>query len=169
MKVKGGSILSITELGLAMDSITIAPRFRHKDVHVDDFGGEIPPDVMSMLLFADVRMVLSHYDPIVLGTCVAHAVGSTTAGECGPAGAMLLSRGFGIRLYLIPRNDIPWQFKASYLNSEPLEVDIGTKLSQVQLNWRCLPINTSLFTTGRGYLTEPLSRGSKVWVRELED
>ena len=59
------------ELGLASEPITISPRFRLRDLRVDDYGPDIPPDVMSQLSDVQLRMTLVHYDPFILNLCQA--------------------------------------------------------------------------------------------------
>ena len=48
------SIGSTTQLGLSDGPIRISIEFRHKDIQVDAFGGEIPPDVQWMLAAASI-------------------------------------------------------------------------------------------------------------------
>src|SRR4051812_34759896 len=104
VSVKGGDITSITELGLPLNEIKITPHFSHKDIYVDDFGDEVPAEILSKLMWVDVGMVLMHYDAVVLGVCIARSIGAHAVGLCGPAGIPLFARNFGLRLYLLPTN-----------------------------------------------------------------
>ncbi len=167
--VFGGVFTTLTELGLCSDSIRIVPRYAHRDIPVDDFGPDIPAEVLTMTLEAYVRMTLVHFDPIVLGFCIAQAAGTTVAGTCGAAGIPLLTRGLGISLNLRPLNDIPWRFRNSYIDGNPIENPIGTQHSLTQINWRCLPVAPSGFSIGHGYTQEPRSAGAVVWDRGVLD
>ena len=56
------------QLGLSLDQIKITPRFHHRDVHTDDFGPDIPPEVLWNLADIRINMTLVHYDYDVLDT-----------------------------------------------------------------------------------------------------
>jgi hypothetical protein len=123
-----------------------------------------------------LRMTLVHYDPIVVGACIAHAVGAAPelgligeAGTLGAAGTPLLAKGHALRVNLICGNDSPWRFYKCYLDGNPFEAPLGVERTLLQINWRCLPVAQSGFVLGRGYIQEPKSRGAKVWDRGVLD
>jgi hypothetical protein len=193
VKVKGGAHLSghvvgnLTELGLAVDQITVVPKFRHQELKVNDFGPDVPAEVLTMLAEVMIRMNLVHYDHSALDVCIAEAMGGTgdfftEAGTLAPAGTPL---GAGIALHasgnhyisvnlLSPVLDRPWRFRACYLADQPIEYPLGTKASVVSLTWRCIPYTTftsvvSLSTSGQPTVGgEILSSGVVLWDRTLD-
>lgn len=145
-------------LGLAQDSITVAPTFFHDDVKVDDFGPHVPADVQQQLAWVDVSMTLVHADYDVMDVCWNESLGGgmppdsvVTARVAGaymaPTGR-LLSR-FRNRLWSgwhyiglnlsSPELRTPWRFYQSYLTGQPVRYPMGTEVAAVQLNWRCIP------------------------------
>lgn len=64
-----------TELGLATDSITLIPRFVHRDIKVDDFGTDIPAEVLWMMADFNIKMSLIHFDIDVLELCMMESMG----------------------------------------------------------------------------------------------
>jgi hypothetical protein len=68
--MSGHAICNPSELGLTTESVTVEPRFRYRDVGVDDFGPEVPAEVQWMLSDALIRMTLVHHDWNVLDICM---------------------------------------------------------------------------------------------------
>lgn len=148
---------NLSELGLASEGIRITPRFVHKDINVDDFGPEIPAEVMWLLADVNIRMTLIHYDVSILDFCLSESMGGTFlggapglfdfAGIMQPAGSFLgnyvpylLSGYHYTSLNLTsPALNFPWHFPAAYLTGPPIELPLGTQASMVELNWRAIP------------------------------
>lgn len=143
----------LAQLGLASDSISIKPKLFHKNIHVNDFGPDVPVNVMTQLQYVDISMTLIHYDSAVLETCWAEAVGQRNTGsnvaylQAAGAGTLI---GNGRRLYssgnrfmtlnlVGAQADGVWQYPNCYLTSEPFVYPVGTKTSHVELNWRSIP------------------------------
>lgn len=153
------SIGSTTQLGLSDGPIRISIEFRHKDIQVDAFGGEIPPDVQWMLAAASISMTLVHYDVNVLQSCIQESMASSSsegtmsrAGDLMGGGNPLYSAGnsyiaLGI---LSPVGNIPWRFYASYLTGNPITYPLGTEKSLVQMNWRAIPYAQDPWGGGTG-------------------
>mgnify|MGYP001608992929 FL=1 len=83
VKVKGSSsssISTLSELGLAEKEVTISPRFYHSEMRADDFGPNIPPEVMWMLADVQIAMTLVHFDRAVLEACISESMGGSTFG-----------------------------------------------------------------------------------------
>lgn len=157
VKVKGSSsrplISSLTELGLASDSIHIIPRYVHQDIYTDDFGTDVAPETMQKMMDCQVFMTLVHYDKVVLEACMREAGCEPTAGlafSLGPGGqpmgagqAMFGAKNRYIRVYLVPASlptsGRPWRFLSCYLNSEPLDIPVGVEKSLVHLSWKAIP------------------------------
>lgn len=64
------------ELGLTQGPIRIIPNIIHRDVFSDDFGPDVPAEVMSTAADAQVHMTLVHYDESVLHQCIQNSMGN---------------------------------------------------------------------------------------------
>lgn len=183
VKVKGNGALSATlaggtdflatlwELGLATEGVRIIPRFIHQDIHVDDFGPNIPAEVMCMMADCRIEMTLIHYDALVLDACITESLGSSKfpSGTLAPAGQTL---GRGLPLFssgchyislslAASRLVSPWRFPTSYLDSHPLIIPIGTERTIVNLSWRAIPYKPLMPNFGQS--EEIMSSGAVLW------
>lgn len=160
--VKGGSGSAISEtaqLGLSDGPIRISIEFRHKDIQVDAFGGEVPPEVQWMLASATISMTLVHFDIDVLEACIQESMSSSAAdGTMSRAGELM---GGGVDRFgagwsyislgiLSPVASEPWRFYASYLTGNPITVPLGIEKSLVQMNWRAIPYQLDPWGNGTG-------------------
>jgi len=166
------------ELGLASEKITITPNFKHKEVMVNDFGSEIPVNVMWNLTDVTIKMTLIHYDPNILDFCMRESMGGivtrgNAAGIMQPAGKPLgggymMDDGIYLPYQLTSGNHFitmglfsatsgdPWRFWNTYLTSPPVVIPLGTRNSMVDLNWRCIPfVPLSLTPVGHVISTGP--------------
>src|SRR5581483_5195340 len=129
--VKGSNasaIASITELGLSEGPITLTLDFRHRDINVDAWGGEIPPEVQVMLAAVNISMPLIHLDRDILDTCIRESMGGAPAiGQLARAGARMgnntvrfsaANHYIGLNL-ASPVGNKPWRFFTSYLTGPP--------------------------------------------------
>jgi hypothetical protein len=163
--MSGFAIAIRTELGLAADKISVTPRWKNEDIHVDDFGPFIPPEVLWMLADVNIRMRLIHYDQAALQICLAESMGGSVFGFFAPgrpapainqgpidglmagAGSLLgnncapLASGCHyISLNLLsPVLGVPWRFPTAYLDAQPVVIPLGTEASIVDLSWRAIP------------------------------
>lgn len=202
VSVKGGLHLSgtpvarLAQLGLSIDQIVVSPNFKHQDILVDDFGPQIPADIMWHIADVNIRMNLVNFDRSVLMTCVRESMAggmpdlNFNDGLLAPTGSLmgngvdLLSSGnHFISLNLLsPVLGIPWRFRASYLTSQPLEIPLGVKYSMVMLNWRAIPYQPMFpaldsvlcrlgpgRTLANGVPLEILSSGALLWDNTLDD
>jgi hypothetical protein len=162
--MSGAAIGVMSELGLSVGQVTIEPQINFKSVYVNDFGPDVPPDVLTMLSSVKISMTLIHYDPEVLDICIGESmgnsipnlvensdaeggfvqyVGGTLAGAGTPLGG--LKRIFDSGWHYISLNlssqvlGQPWTFPKCYLNRQPVKIPIGTELSQVYMEWTALP------------------------------
>lgn len=135
-------------LGLASDSIRISPRYVHHDMRVDDFGPEIPADVMQNLADVTIRMNLVHVDKDILDVCLRESLGGGAGkwGVLAPAGEILggnkdffASGWHYTSLNLLTNDNLPWRFRAAYLSQNPAEIPLGTRHSIFNLTWRAIP------------------------------
>ncbi len=159
----GGTSGVSFELGLAVDSVKISPKFYNKDLHTDDFGPDCPAEIINQLAEATISMSLVHYDAEILDTCMSEGMGGglnplPTGGVPGfnPLAGMMVGAGAPmgglkpifasgnkfISLYLI--NDpataaVPWHFPATYLTSQPLILPLGSEKTVAELSWRAIP------------------------------
>lgn len=182
VKVRGpaGSIIEeITELGLASESIRLTPRYNHLDILTDDFGPNVPVEVLSHLADANLQMTLVHYDPQILDYCMYLAMGgrgpiSSTNDWDGSLSPAAVPLGLGaplhdeinnyVSVYLVPASyttTVPYRFPACYLDAKPLEIPFGTERTLVKLNWRVIPYQE--FTTGE--ITS--EQGHRLWSHEI--
>lgn len=192
VQVKGSpqSISKVTPLGIASESIKITPHYKHFDLKVDDFGPDIPPEVLWNLTDATIQMTLVHFDPAILSICVAESACGGTEGVMISAGTPM---GGGkplynpanhyITLYLSTNgggttgNAAPWKFPTAYLSVTPFMWPIGVERSLVELTWRAIPYvpqgsssstnsdNKTGVVTTTTTLNDILSAGSTIWTR----
>lgn len=166
----------LTELGLCTDSIQITPRIKNREIMTDDFGDEIPAEVLAKMTDAVVKMTLIHYDEDVLSNCVRQAMGGVRLGAsddwidgtCGPTGR---SMGGGVPLGYFGNRYVtlflwsavgarPWRFPATYI-LDNYDYPVGSKASEVQLTFRALPYVSPVDEDGN--VVEILSDGAVVW------
>ena len=140
------AIPTLKQLGLAEGPIVVRPTFKTQDMHTDDFGPEVPADVMLMLAEVNIDMTLIQYDDDVLETCVADAMGGgapgVNAGAGTPMGAMLPVGVSGNHYISLNISSTVlgrvWRFRASYLTSN-VELPLGTSRTAAKLTWRAIP------------------------------
>lgn len=185
VRVKGaGALANLTtglpqvwELGLALEAVRVRPRFVHHDVHCDDFGPEIPAEVMVLLADVTVRMDLVHYDHTVLDACLAESLGGSVDAQGRPAPGTLAGAGtllggnnapgaagcHFISLTLTsPVLAYPWRFPGAYLTGPAAEFPLGTEKTVVRVEWRCVPYTP--YGT-QDPTKELLSAGAILWDR----
>ena len=170
----GTAIENVEELGTAQEQVQIIPRFIHQDINVDDFGPDIPPEVMAMLMEVSIRMTLVNFDRAILETCMAESVGGGTFGTLPGAGILMggyvdrFAEGnhyIGVNL-TSPSLDQPWRFKHCFLTGQPVEWPVGADHSAVRLTWRCIPYTNPTNTAGDP--TELVSAGVALFDRTLD-
>lgn len=193
VKVKGNGSLAdpnasslpkLWELGLTDEQgiVQIVPRWRNKQVFVDDFP-EVPIEQLWMLASVTIRMTLIHYDSEVLDGVLANSMGGgLIAGEAsfnGYAGYMAgagkpLGGGTGLQernnFYislnlLSPVGQMPWRFPAAVLSESPISIPLGTRATAVQLVWLAIPYKSPI-SNGSG--VELSSAGTPLWDHTLD-
>ena len=153
VSVKGSSasgISSLTQLGLADNSINIRLNPKHMNVFADAWGSERngPPfEIQTFLADADITMTLVHFDPAVLDICFRESMGgASAAGTTARAGARLgngaarfaaTNRFIGLNLSG-PVSSKPYRFYYTYLIGEQ-NFPVGTERSIVTLHWKAIP------------------------------
>ena len=190
VKVKGGGALAspslpnearLRELGLAADKIEIVPKWRHEEIHVDDFGPNIPVELQWMLAEVMIRMRLIHFDDTILTACITESMGGGTEGVMAPAGrpmgagkAMFQPGNHYMSLNLLsPVLNKPWRFKSCLLVTEPLSTPLGTEAIAVDCMWRAIPYALAgagyNLAAGAGVPGELVSSGTVLWDHTLDD
>jgi hypothetical protein len=148
-----------TELGLTTREITLVPRFSHKDLNADDFGPEVPPEVLVYAQEMNIRVALIHFDNDVLDRFVSESTGmggEVPWGVLSPAGKPLggykplyASGNHHVTVFIAsPDFGVPWRFLACHLTQPPLEYPLGTERSVVVLNIRAIPYQVPLHLSG---------------------
>lgn len=134
------------ELGLAQGVVTVSPKFYHKDIMIDDFGPEVPVEVLSMLALVDIDMTMIHVDLDVLYKCVLNsmAVPNGPVGAFSGAGTPLGGNTDATTDYISlnltsPVLARPLRFRAAYLAVNPFEMPLGVKAMPIPLKWRAIP------------------------------
>lgn len=144
----GSTIASTQEFGLAADPVRVTPIFRHRDINLDSWGGEVPADVQWMLSEVMVSFTLIHMDRAILDECLRLSMGGPSAiGQMSRAGTRMGNNivwpnagNKYIQLFLSsPIGAKPWRFFFSYLTNPPMEFPLGTEKSMVPVNWRVIP------------------------------
>lgn len=156
--VSGNWFSDITQLGLTAEPVRIVPVYSHRDIYTDGFGPNVPVDTLWNLGECLLYMTLVNFNVVTLGTCMRAAMGggnldlnddTNLQGFMGPTGRPL---GFGrpigaannnyTTIHLYPTGDspyYPYRFLACYLNSQPLEIPLGTERSLVRVCFRVIP------------------------------
>lgn len=167
VSVSGTFFDEIEELGLTAEPVRIVPIYNHRDIPTDGFGPNVPVETLWNMGECLIYMTLVNYDTNVLGRCYRASMGGGNPdfvdednldGFMGPAG-IPMGGGAGIgqggnyytSLHLYPTQDgayEPYRFRACYLNSQPLEIPIGTERTLVRLGWRCIPYQKLVVTAG---------------------
>lgn len=158
------AIGTIQELGLTEGPIRISPTYRHKDINVDAWGGEIPAEVQFMLAECTISLSLIHFDVSILATCQALSKGFlptanplTQDGTFARAGqrlgnntARFLPGNNYIGLNITsPVSAYPWRFLNTYITN-PLDWPLGTEKSVLTVNFRCIPYTQDPYGGGTG-------------------
>lgn len=192
VSVKGGEHMSgrpigvVSELGLSTDAIVITPRYFHHDMRIDDFGPDVPADVMWNLADVTIRMNLVHYDEEVLDRCERESMGggpaltvfdspTNNAGLIAPAGTILGGNKFlfasgnhfiSVNLFSQTNAELSRRYRTCYLAEQPVVFPIGTRASILQLTWRAIPYQEppSIFNPN----VEWISSGAILWDRDLD-
>lgn len=161
LHMSGRSIAELSELGLAVNGVTIEPELKYKGVHVDDFGPDVPADVQWMLASVRVTARLVHFNPEILEVCLdesmanggwRYAAGPLNsdvgrAGTLAPYGKLLGKRKrmyesgnnfFSVNLESEVLGD-PWRFRMCHLYERPLVLPLGAKASVAEVQFRALP------------------------------
>ena len=175
----------MAELGLAEKNVTITPKYYHKDINVDDFGPNVPADVLAMIAECQITMTLVNFDTTVLDKCLSESIGGGTAGTMPGAGIpmggglpLTNKNNHYIGLYLAsPILEQPWYFPSSYMPNPPMEFPIGTEKTLAKLTWRAIPYKApdpnvnSLSTSGVSVTINTFgdvqSSGAILWQRSF--
>lgn len=194
-----GTISTLQELGLTdpQGEVRIAPRFVHRDIFTDDYGTEIPAEVLWFLADVNITMTLVQFDLKVLDACISEAmgggggtginVGNFPDGTPAFAGALAsagLPMGGGLPVtiagcHYVSLNILsaelgyPYRFPSSYLADRPEVRKLGTKRSMVELNWRAIPyggfgVYSRTGTAARNTTGEVTSEGKILWDHTLD-
>jgi hypothetical protein len=182
------------ELGLTLGPVRVVPNLVHRDIRVDDFGPDIPAEIMSTLADAQIHMTLVHFDDDVLDKCIANSMGGqyrasgfsdTLVGGVFAGAGSLLGNGKQvgepgnnfITLILTTTNAsalnvvAPYRFPTAYICANPLDIPLGTERSLVTVRWRAIayvppfPATEATVPTSSTIPQEIKSRGSVLWYR----
>lgn len=148
------------ELGLTSEQILISYVSHHRDLLTDDFGPQVPAEILVQLAECRIQMTLIHYDPYVLQACLSESMGGAYDTQVYLGDSYLMPRpemmfaanrplGGGvpvlrngchyIELYITsPYLATPWMFPTSYIIHET-KIPLGTETSKVDLIWRSIP------------------------------
>lgn len=148
----GGSPASLSgspSLGLTSDQVRISPKTYYKPIHVDDYGGEVPADLLFMLGTVDISFTLIHFDRTILDTCISESMAGGTVGTMQAAGTPMAASfpaGAGSNHFLSLSiassvGNKPWTFPTAYLSEQPIEFPLGNDRSLVACNFRAFPYN----------------------------
>lgn len=160
--VKGNPLTgigTIQQLGLTHSPVRVRHNYRHMDLSLDAFGGEIPAEMQCKLQDVFVDMDLVHVDATVLEICMAESLGgmgTVGVGTLPLAGARLGNNfaRFGAGWHYIGLNlastvnGIPWRFSNAYLTGQPLDFPLGSERSIITLTWRVIPYSPDPFNLG---------------------
>jgi hypothetical protein len=175
IRVKGSSssaIASVSDLGLAEKEVRIIPRFIHTDVNIDDFGPEIPAEVLANLAEVMIRFTLVHFDQSVLEACISESLGGASTFGTLPGAGIPLGRGaapFSANCHYISLNLLsqvlnkPWRFLTTYMPRNPVEYPIGTERTKADVIFRAIP-----YQAYNSLNQELVSKNAVLWDRNLD-
>lgn len=177
---------SAYQLGLSDTPIVMSPTWRHEDIRVDAWGGQVPPEVQQMLAEVAIGMNLIHFDNGILRGCMTLAaagnnqntvinqagtsVGVTIAtgneGQMPAAGARMAGSyvTMGIACPVGPSAVSPasvlwWRFPMTYITGS-VTWPIGAEKSVTRLTWRALPYPGSAGVTLAATSFDPWQAGA---------
>lgn len=176
------------DLGLASEPITVTPTFFHRDILTDDFGPNVPAEVMWNLATVTIRMKLVHFDLdnliFAYGESMAGGVpqggpfpGDPIDGRLAPAGSLLgngialLSSGCHYVGLLIqsPVLGLPWHFPSAHMVGQPFIFPLGTEKTVADVTFRAItyvPLTSvGVHTSGTPGFKEISSSGVTLWDR----
>lgn len=182
-----GSLSGIAEFGLTQKEVIVLPTFYHADLIVDDFGPNVPPELLWMIAEVRIFMTIIHYDESLFDQLMNEAMcGSadgTLVGAGAPMGANKVLYASGNHLVGLsltsPVLGKPWLFPATYITGQPLEIPMGTRRKVLRINWRAIPYTTPpgqsvLVTSGSQAASSGntpsfglASSGVQLWKRSL--
>lgn len=163
VRVKGSVqsyIFEPMDLGLCSEGISITPAWKHKDINVDDFGPDVPAEILCMMAEVSISIPLIHYDPDVLNACLSESLGGfqTTTGENDniliPAPGIMMPAGTplggGVELYGSGNHYISlslcsaisggsFHFPAAFMTKAPMTLKLGQKTRIAMTTWRAIP------------------------------
>ena len=144
----------VYELGLALDAVRIIPKYVHSDIFVDDYGPEVPAEVLANIAECQIRMNLVNYNKNVLDVCLSESLGGRPIGISGAYMGMMAGAGIPlgngrplgasgchyISLNILSEQlDFPWRFRASYMPVRPLELPLWPQYSKAAVEFRAIP------------------------------
>lgn len=176
------------ELGLAEKETRVRLNFKTKDINIDDYGPDVPVEVMYQLTDAHISMTLVHFDNDVLQRCVACAMGgSVISNEDLINASVPINQGTLVSMGTLYGNNVPlqsagnqyielslsspvlkypWRFPSTYILNVA-EFPLGTKRMLVHLEWRAIPYQyIPTFGTTIG---EVFSSGAILFDRHAEE
>lgn len=174
----GSARSNLCQFALASEYITVTPRFIHEDVKTDDFGPNIPAELMWMMGDVTIDIPAIHYDSTVLDICMAESMGGAyltgglfpvAAGLMQGAGnligngvPLLASGNHFISLSLVQANVLlPLRFPSAILTGPAVRTPLGTQKSIAQTTWRAIPYAAPQLTiTGGVAPGEVISSGA---------
>ncbi len=177
--MSGGPIGDVSELGLAVEEVRVIPQFSLKDIRVDDFGPDVPAEVMWMLASVRIQATLIHFDSEVLDTMLDETMGgpgfNVVAQDLiirrnrilAPGGLLLGGRkpmyASGNHFFSVTLNNTfygsgnPWRFRKCHLMETPVIFPVGTNAQACEINIRAIPywspVTVSVAGSGEGQST----------------
>lgn len=167
--LSGLSISTCTELGLPYKDIIVSPRLIHKEINVDDYGPNIPFDLMANLADATISIDFIHYDKREFELCSRESMGGGVGvynpdifdskvvpdGTLAPAGTLIggNKKMFASGNHFLSLSLIPFDYDNSLseeVGVRPLrfrsvvlvdkyELPMGIKTSILKTTWRAIP------------------------------
>lgn len=183
-----GSMSNLSELGLAAREVRIVPKLVHQNINADDFGPEVPAELMGMLAECRIFMTLIHYDESILDFCWSESLGNSftltainlmgpptivnTPGTVPGAGSLI---GNGLPLQASGNHYIslnlsspvlnkPWRFPASVLTGFFPMRSLGTRATPVDIEFRAIPYKFPVAI----YAPEVVSSGTVLFDHTLD-
>jgi hypothetical protein len=173
--------LVVYELGLSLEDIRINIRTHHQAVYVDDFGVEVPADLVTQLAEAFIFVNLIHYDPQVVQMAISESQGGPPSNSIDSAGVMAgagvlmtggkrsgVSGNHFMELQILP------QFEETTINKDGEVEGSGDRLSRIY-RFPCtflmdrveIPIGATKISVMTSWLARPGLRTSDTVNQEL--
>lgn len=147
---------SASQLGLTDDQTRITPRWTHTPIFIDDYGPNVPVELLWMMADVTIDMNLIHVDPRLIDLVIRESMAGGVPSSLASAGTPM----HGHYMLLTLQGSGPglsWTFNSAYLADNPIEIPVGASRSIFRCRWKAIPHKPAA--------TEIVSNGAQLFAR----